>query len=244
MLLQDLYNQYRIFKERSILTEQIEQFFTNLNFMNQTAILTVPDILAALIISFLLSLLIFFVYIKTFKGVMHSSSFAISLIAMTLITTLVILAVAQHFIIAIGMVGALSIVRFRTIVKEPLDLVYLFWAISTGIIVGTGLVLLAVTGAFVISAILLLMSSHKVKETPYMVVINCTSGKIENDILTIIQKSTKKYTVKAKSASKNSLELTVEVRLKNESTEFINSLTKITGVSNATLVSYNGDYYI
>jgi len=116
----------------------------NFHFLDKASAISIPDILAALFASFVLGLFIFFVYTKTFKGVMHSSSFAISLIAMGLITTLIVFAVSTNLIAALGMVGALSIVRFRTVVKEPLDLVYLFWSISMGIVVGAGLIPLAV----------------------------------------------------------------------------------------------------
>jgi hypothetical protein len=105
----------------------------NFSFLDKAASFSIPDILAALFISFALGLFIFFVYTKTFKGVMYSSSFGISLIAMDLITTLVILTVSTNLIASLGMVGALSIVRFRTVIKEPLDLVYLFWSITAGI---------------------------------------------------------------------------------------------------------------
>ena len=112
-----------------------EELF-NFSFLTRAASFSIPDIFTALLVSFTLGLFIFFVYKNTFKGVMFSSSFTISLIAMNMITTLIILAVSSNLIISIGMVGALSIVRFRTVVKEPLDLVYLFWSITTGIVVG------------------------------------------------------------------------------------------------------------
>ena len=220
-----------------------EDFF-NINFIGQAATLTMADILTALTISFAIGMFIFFVYIKTFKGVMHSSSFAVSLIAMNMITALVILAVAQQLIIALGMVGALSIVRFRTVVKEPLDLVFLFWSITIGIIVGAGLIMLAVVGSIIIGAIMFVMIGHKTKEIPYIVVIHCVHQKAGEKCLDLLNDKTQKNVVKSKSVSKTGLELTVEVRLKNSSTEFIDELLKIKDVNNATLVSFNGDYYM
>lgn len=214
------------------------------SFLDKAASFSIPDILVALLISFAIGLFIFFVYTKTFKGVMHSSAFAISLIAMNLITTLVILAVSSNLITSLGMVGALSIVRFRTVVKEPLDLVYMFWSITVGIIVGVGLIPLAVIGSIAIGLILYLFINHKTNDTPYVVVISCTNEQAESQSISLLNGHTKKHVIKAKNVSRESIELTVEVRLKESSSQFVNSLLNIKGVSNATLVSYNGDYYM
>ena len=225
------------------MTEQLEQLF-NFSFLNKAANFSIPDILAALFVSFAIGLFIFFVYTKTFKGVMHSSSFGISLIAMNLITTLIILAVSSNLIASLGMVGALSIVRFRTVVKEPLDLVYLFWAITIGIVVGVGLIPLAIIGSVVIGLILFVFINRKTHNTPYVVVISCTGEQAETSAVSLLNEQTKKHVVKAKSVSKNGVELTVEVRLRDSSSKFVNALLDIEGVANATLVSYNGDYYM
>ncbi len=216
----------------------------NFTFLNKAASFSIPDILAALGISFVIGLFIFMVYKKTYIGVMYSSSFGITLIAMDLITTLVILAVSSNLITSLGMVGALSIVRFRTVVKEPLDLVYLFWSITTGIIVGAGLIPLAVIGSIAIGCVLFVFVNRKTADTPYVVVINCDDENAETQSTLMLKNHTKKHLVKSKNVSKNGIELTVEVRLKDSSVKFINDLLTINGVSNAVLVSYNGDYYM
>ncbi|MBW4846513.1 MAG: DUF4956 domain-containing protein [Lachnospiraceae bacterium] len=216
----------------------------NFTFLNKAASFSIPDILAALGISFVIGLFIFMVYKKTYIGVMYSSSFGITLIAMDLITTLVILAVSSNLITSLGMVGALSIVRFRTVVKEPLDLVYLFWSITTGIIVGAGLIPLAVIGSIAIGCVLFVFVNRKTTDTPYVVVINCDDENAETQSTSMLKNHTKKHLVKSKNVSKNGIELTVEVRLKDSSVKFINDLLTINGVSNAVLVSYNGDYYM
>ena len=221
----------------------LEQLFS-FSFLDKAATFSVPDIVVALIVSFALGLFIFFVYTKTFKGVMHSSSFGISLITMGLITTLIILAVSSNLIASLGMVGALSIVRFRTVVKEPLDLVYLFWTITIGIVVGVGLIPLAVIGSLIIGIILFVFVNRKTSDTPYVVVISCSGDEAETEALTLLEGQTKKHIVKAKSVSQDGVELTVEVRLKESSSQFVNALMDIPGISNATLVSYNGDYYM
>lgn len=221
----------------------LEQLF-NFSFLDKAASFSVPDILAALFMSFAVGLFIFFVYTKTFKGVMYSSSFGISLIAMNMITALVILTVSTNLIVSLGMVGALSIVRFRTVVKEPLDLVYLFWSITAGIIVGAGLIPMAIIGSIVIGLMLFLFVNRKTNDTPYVVVISCEGEQSETVSMSILSQQTKKYVVKAKTVSKDAVELTVEVRLKESSSQFVNALLAVEGVHNATLVSYNGEYYM
>jgi len=147
--------------------------------------------------------------------------------------------------VGLGMVGALSIVRFRTVIKEPLDLVYLFWSITTGIIVGVGLIPLAVIGTVAVGLLLMVFVNRKGSDTPYVVVVNCDDKAAESASIEMIKGNTKKHTVKSKAVSKNGVELTVEVRLSEEkNVDFLNELLAVTGVSNAVLVSYNGDYYM
>lgn len=221
----------------------LEQLF-NTNFLNKASTFSIAEIFIALGISFILGLFIFTVYKKTYIGVMYSSSFGITLIGMNIITTLVILAVSSNIITSLGMVGALSIVRFRTVVKEPLDLVYLFWSITVGIIVGSGLIPLAIIGSVVIGLILFVFVNRKTSDTPYVLVLNCKNEESEKRSMSMIDENTKKLQVKSKNVSKDGMELTIEVRLKDSSTEFINELIEVEGVINAVLVSYNGDYYM
>lgn len=216
----------------------------NFNFLSKATSFSIPDILVALFISFVLGLFIYFVYLRTYRGVMHSSAFGITLIAMDLITTLVIMAVTSNLITSLGMVGALSIVRFRTVVKEPLDLVYLFWAITTGIIVGAGLIPLALIGSLVIGLVLVVFVNHKTNDIPYVVVIGCGDEQAEQQAVSLLHGQTKKHVIKAKTVSNEGIELSVEVRLKGSSSQFVNDLLAIDQVSSATLVSYNGDYYM
>jgi len=221
----------------------LEQLF-NFSFLERASSFSIPDIIVALLLSFAIGLFIFFVYTKTFKGVMYSSSFGISLITMNMITALVILTVSTNLIVSLGMVGALSIVRFRTVVKEPLDLVYLFWSITAGIVVGAGLIPMAIIGSVVIGLILFIFVNRKTNEQPYVVVISCDGEQAEAQSLYLLSSHTKKNVVKAKTVSRDGVELTVEVRLKESSSQFVNALLAVQGVRNATLVSYNGDYYM
>ncbi len=211
-------------------------------FLSKVTAFSAMDMVLALGLAFVLGMFIFLVYKKTFSGVMYSASFGVSLMAMTLITTLIILAVTSNVVLSLGMVGALSIVRFRTAIKEPMDIAFLFWSISAGIVLGAGLIPLAVFGSVFIGLIMVLFVNKKSTDNPYILVLNCADEAAEQAAKTAIEGCVKKHMVKSKSVSRDGIELTVEVRLKNMATEFVNQLAAIEGVSNAVLVSYNGDY--
>lgn len=201
------------------------------------------DMLIAFALAFVLGLFIMQVYKKTFKGVMYSEGFGISLLALSLITTLIILAVTSNVILSLGMVGALSIVRFRSAIKEPMDIAFLFWSISVGIVLGAGLISLAVLGSIFIGIVMVVFVNKKTIDSPYILVINCENDGSEKSTVDLISKNVTKYVVKSKTVSPLSgVELTVEVKLKSETTTFVNDISKINGVSNVVLVSYNGDY--
>lgn len=212
------------------------------SFLEKASEFSILDVGLAMLLSFAIGLFIFFVYRKTFAGVMYSASFGVSIMAMTLITTFIILAVTSNIILSLGMVGALSIVRFRTAVKEPLDIAFLFWAIAAGIVIGAGLIPLGIIGSVFIGIILLVFVNKKSSDTPYIVVLNLDNDKAENDCMGIIKAKTKKSLIKAKTVSRSGIELTVEVRLLEMSAKLLNELLTIDGVNNACLVSYNGEY--
>ena len=211
------------------------------SFLENVTAVSLLDMAIALALAFAVGVFIFFVYKKTYKGVMYSSTFGVTLIALTMIATLVILAVTSNVVLSLGMVGALSIVRFRSAIKDPLDIAFLFWAIGAGIVLAAGLIPLGVIGSLLIGAVLLLFVNHKSNDQPYMAVIGL-SAQAEDTVLETLAKGTKKQVVKTKSVSPEGMELTVEVRLQENSTAFMNSLAAIPGVSRATLVGYNGDY--
>lgn len=212
------------------------------NFLENITGISVFDMLLSLLLALALGLFIFFVYKKTFSGVMYSSSFAVSLVAITMITTLVILAVTSNVVLSLGMVGALSIVRFRTAIKEPLDIAFLFWSIAVGIVLAAGMITLAVVGTLLIAIFLLLFVNRKTYANPYIVVINCTDHDSEVKAKAFLDKNTKRVTVKSKTARKGAVELNLEIRMKDDNTDFINELSEMEGINSAVLVSYNGDY--
>jgi uncharacterized membrane protein YhiD involved in acid resistance len=200
------------------------------------------DVLLALGLSFVLGLFIFLIYKKTYQGVMYSDSFGVSLIAMSMITSLVIIAVTSNVVLSLGMVGALSIVRFRTAIKEPMDIAFLFWAIAVGIVLGAGLLPLAIIGSVIIGIIIVIFSTRKIGDTPYILVVNCENEETENTANTLIKEEAKKSVLKSKAVNKLGVELTYEVRIKDDNTGFVNRVSACEGVTNAVLVSYNGEY--
>ena len=212
------------------------------DFLSSVDSISLVDIALALVLSFALGLFIFFVYKKTYMGVMYSSSFGVTLVALTMITTLVILAVTSNVVLSLGMVGALSIVRFRAAIKEPVEIVFLFWSLAVGIVIGAGMIPLAVIGSAIIGVILLLFANRKVHSNPYLIILNCADEDAETAVLDVLGKETQHYSVKSKTIQASSIELTAELRTKNASTGFVNLISRLPGVENATLVSYNGEY--
>ncbi len=212
------------------------------SFLNNVTSISIFDMVLALLLAFGVGMFIFFVYKKTFSGVMYSSSFGVTLIALTLITTLVILAVTSNVVLSLGMVGALSIVRFRTAIKEPMDIAFLFWSIAVGIVLAAGLIPLAVIGSLLIGVILLIFVNQKTHSNPYIAVISCTDHASELQVHEYLKSQVRRLVVKSKTAQKNAVELNLEVRLKDDNTDFINTLAQMEGVNSAVLVSYNGDY--
>ena len=213
------------------------------NFLDKVTSFSMLDMAIAMGLAFVLGLFIFMVYKKTFKGVMYSASFGVSLLVMTLITTLIIMAISSNVILSLGMVGALSIVRFRSAIKEPIDIAFLFWAISIGIVLGAGLIPLAIFGSLFIGIIMVLFVNQKSTDSPYILVVKCAGDDSEKDVLDYIKRNVKKHVVKSKTvAAASGVELTVEIRLKDMSTNFVNEISRMTGVNHAVLVSYNGEY--
>lgn len=212
------------------------------SFLENVTGVSVVDMVIALLFAFGLGVFIFFIYKKTFMGVMYSSGFGVTLIALTMITTIVILAVTSNVVLSLGMVGALSIVRFRTAIKEPLDIAFLFWSIAAGLVLAAGLIPLAVLGSAAIGAVLLIFVNRKSYVNPYIVVVNCESSASEQAVVELLKKKVKKLIVKSKTARKGEVELNMEIRMKDENTDFINIISDMEGVNHAVLVSFNGEY--
>lgn len=212
------------------------------SFLENVSSIPVFDMLLSLVLSFAVGLFIFFVYKKCYAGVMYSASFGVTLIALCMITSLLILAVTSNIVLSLGMVGALSIVRFRTAIKDPSDIAFLFWSIAAGIVLAAGLIPLAVIGSLFIGLILMIFSQHQGFEKPYILVIHCENAECEKETKQFLNSHVNKLSLKSKSVTANCIELNYEVRLKDSNTDFINELASMTGVSHIVMVSYNGDY--
>ena len=212
------------------------------SFLENITSVSLVDMLLTLVLAFGLGLFIFLVYKKTYAGVMYSSSFGGTLVAMTMITSMTILAVTSNVVLSLGMVGALSIVRFRTAIKEPMDIAFLFWSIAAGIVLAAGMIPLAVVGSVIIGVIMLVFLNRKAVHDPYIAVITCADAAAEKAATEYLKKNVEKAVIKAKTAQNGAIEMTWEIRLLKQDTEFITALSEMDGVSSAVLVSYNGDY--
>lgn len=200
------------------------------------------DMSIALILAFCLGMFIFYTYKKTYSGVMYSSNFGVTLVALTMISTLVIMAVTSNVVLSLGMVGALSIVRFRTAIKEPLDIAFLFWAIAAGIVLAAGMIPLAVIGSVAIGVILVIFANKKSHNNPYIIVLQCDNQKNEKKAIEYLEKQVERSVIKSKTVQKDLIELNIDIRMKEDNTDFVNTLADMQGVKSAVLVSYNGDY--
>lgn len=212
-------------------------------FLEQFTSNQIYDSIIALLISIIIGAYIFYFYKKVYKGVMFSKMFAVALTGMTVITTFIILGVTSNVILSLGMVGALSIVRFRSSIKEPVDIVYIFWAISEGIIIGSKQYILAIVGTIVISIAIAVFSTYKDKLSRYMLIIrgNEEQGKILGDI----KKNCRKYDIKSNTVyNGNEQELIIEVLLDNTENKLMEDLKKYNNITMASLVKYKGEYII
>ena len=212
------------------------------SFLESVTGFSLSEVLLAMLFAVIVGLFIFWVYKKTFTGILYSSGFALTLIGLTLVTTLVIIAVTSNVVLSLGMVGALSIVRFRTAIKEPMEIVFLFWSIAVGIVIGAGMIPLAVLGSVIIGIILLIFANRKNVENAYILVLNCENEETENTAAELLKNTVKKYRVKSKTVNADGIDLTTELKIKDDKMAFVNRMNEIAGVKNATLVSYNGVY--
>lgn len=212
------------------------------SFLENISEFSILDTVIGLVAALVIGLFIFMIYKKTLTGVMYSSGFALTLVGLSLVTTLVIMAVTSNVVLSLGMVGALSIVRFRTAIKEPVEIVFLFWSLAIGIVIGAGMIPLALIGSAIIGVILLLFGNRRIHNHPYILVMNCIDERAESAVMDVLGKEVEYYIVKSKTINQAGIELTAELRTKNASTGFVNLISGLPGVENATLVSYNGEY--
>lgn len=221
--------------------------------------LSLVNVLIALAITLVVALFIFYIYKSTFQGVVYSHSFNTSLVLLSLVTSLVIMTISSNVVLSLGMVGALSIVRFRAAIKDPKDIVFMFWAIAAGIAAGAGVYAVALGGSLFIGLILVLLSGRAFQSSMYLLIIKYEESAV-NEVYAILENvqsianvstrntrkvgSTKKlnYVLKSKTVANGKTEITLELRSVGQNTSFVERLTEITGVESAILVQYNGEY--
>ncbi|MYL41058.1 DUF4956 domain-containing protein [Virgibacillus salexigens] len=213
------------------------------SFLENTSSFSIVDSLLGLGLSFLIGLFIYMIYKKTFKGVIYSHSFNISLVIMTMATALVIMGISQNVLLSLGMVGALSIVRFRTPIKDPMDLVFLFWSVIAGILCGAGFLLLAIVGTIVIGIVIVLFGNKIKVENPYLLVVKYNNDRLGNQIESLINEKTKRFSLKSKSIIQhNEIEVTYEIRVKENDSAITSEISIMDGVNSAVMLSYDGNF--
>ena len=198
------------------------------SFMEKATQFSVIDTLISIVLAFAIGMFIYFIYKKTYQGVMFNRQFGVSLVALTMIATFIILAVTSNVVLSLGMVGALSIVRFRTAIKDPLDLVFLFWSVGVGIVLGACMYPLAIIGSLIVGLILFLFVRAKASDSDYILIVECKDEAAEKRAEELVKTDVKKYSVKSKTVARGYIEVSYEIRLN--------------GSDKAVLVSYNGDY--
>ena len=182
----------------------------------------------------------YFIYKKTFSGVVYSRSFNLSLIMLTMVSALVIMLISSNLTLSLGMVGALSIVRFRTAIKDPIDTVFLFWAVGEGLALGAGFMDVGIIGALVIGVVMVIVTTIKGNNTlPYLLILHF-DDRASQQIKGLIRQLPKAH-VKSKTVQRDSIELTVELRIRDTETDFVDKFLRVPGVFDATLVAHQGD---
>lgn len=210
------------------------------SFLNDASMdLNFYNIIMSLLAAYVCGMIIYFVYKYFYKGVLYSHNFNILLVLVSMITAFIVLTISSNIVLSLGMVGALSIVRFRTAVKDPLDVGFLFFAISIGITCGASLYLMSFVCTILISLIYILMVKVKTDAHVYLLIVKYEQS-AGDDVLKII--SDMKYALKNKTIFKDNVELTIEMKLKTDDTDFVSVLSRVDGVHSAALINYTGDF--
>ena len=199
------------------------------------------EILINLTVSFIVGMFIFYVYKKTFQGVLYQRSFNVSLVTIAMVITLIIMTISGNLILSLGMVGALSIVRFRTPIKDPVDLVFIFWAITVGIANGVGYYNISIIGSIILTIVLLVLTRKSEQDQPFLLVLQVPTSTDSASVIKGIQKSVERFMLKSKTITPAYEEITAEIRLKGDDTSFLNKLHDDEKVLKVTLITYSGD---
>ena len=206
-----------------------------------TGTISVQSIIFSLLTAFLVGLFILFVYKKTYTGVLYSKGFSLSILLLALITTLIIQTISSNITLSLGMVGALSIVRFRTAVKEPTDTAFMFWAITAGIMAGANLYIAAIIGSLIVGLLYFLCYSFGFKMGNKYLVITKYNKEIDRNVEHEL-KHISKYKVKSRSMKNDVIEYSFEIELTDENKKVIDKMSNIPGIISINIVSYQNDF--
>jgi len=198
------------------------------------------QVLLTLAVALVVGLFIFFIYKKTFGGVMYARNFNISLIMLTLVTSLMLMLINNNLTLSLGMVGALSIIRYRTALKDPVDTAFMFWAVGEGIAIGTRYYDVALISALCIGVVLIVLSVFKIRASmPYLLILHYHEGASQQ--VRAMVKQLPNSRLKSKTAQRDGIELAIELRLRENETGFVEKFLRVDGVYDATLIAHQGD---
>lgn len=218
----------------------MQTLLTYLNFDLNYFLMNLVPVITALLVSLFLGFVIHFVYSRTFKGVVYNHSFSVSLALMTILTTVITLAISSNIALSLGMVGALSIVRYRAAIKDPMDLLFLFWAVTTGITTGARVYYLALIATLIVILALIYINRFDPKTKTYIIIVHYGSEDIDIELGRILRD--RSYQIKSKTVRSSGTELTAEIRVSNDNLSFIEKIKGLSSVTDVTLVQYNGHY--
>lgn len=219
----------------------LSQLFSS-SFFQTAVAFSLPDALLVMALAAVLGIFIAVLYRVTYQGVMYTMSYGVALVGVTMVSAMILRVVTSNVVLTLGMVGALSIVRFRTSIKEPMDIMYMFWAVAAGIAVGAGMAGVAVVGTLAIAIVVAFLTRGRQNAVPYILVLTVSSKTAEEEAMKIVAGQVKRSRIKSKSVTKHGTELTVDIRLKDDNTDFMHVVSDLEGVDSAVLVTYNGEY--
>lgn len=222
-------------------TAVLSKLFSS-SFFQKAVDFSLPDALLTMALAFVIGLFVALLYRATYQGVMYTMTYGVTLVAMTMVSAMILLVVTSNVVLTLGMVGALSIIRFRTSVKEPLDIMYMFWAVGAGIAIGAGMAGVAIIGSVAVGLAVLFLTRGRQNGVPYILVLTLSNAAAESEALSLVQKNVRRCRVKSKSVTKSGTELTVDIRLNKDDTAFMQTVSDLPGVISAVLVTYNGEY--
>lgn len=201
--------------------------------------ITPLGIVLVMVLSLAVSAFIFIIYKKCYRGVLYSYNFNVAVALMTVITAMIIATISSNIVLSLGMVGALSIVRFRTAIKDPIDLIFLFWAVAAGIGIGARAYWIVLFGNLAVGLTFMLLSAFKRERKMYLLVVRCRTD-ASKEVMDFL--AGYKHTLRSKTTRRETTEMTVELQLKDEDARFVDALGQLRNVENVSLIAYNGDF--